>query len=264
MMDETEAMMDDMEAMMNEEEPNDDKVAEDDAQTEVPVGPPPKKTLGEIALEEEGCLCCCCICHCSTEETIKEKCCCCLPIKCGVVVIANITILLFTIIFLQVFFKLINESFDWWYVLVAVLLLVPFFIGVGFNIFWMAEDQNSTRARLWVSCAFTIISVILLGFWNCFYIVYLFKEKEIRTEVGEIVTKKQYVVWSLWLATCISFLWGYFICITHNYYIHMMSYDERMTYKKELAEKQGGFLGGVSLPGLPKEEEQMMAAMDVM
>ena len=259
-MDDTEAMMDDMEAMMNEEpEENNEKVAV--AEEEQAPEEPKVKTLADIALEEEGCLCCCCVCHCSTLETVDEKCCCCFPIKCGVVFINLLTIALFTLLFLQVFFKLINDSFDWWYVLVAVLLLVPFFIGVGFNIFWMAEDVNSTRARLWVSCAFTIISVVLLAFWNCIYIVYLFKEKEIRTEVGEIVTKKQFVVWSLYLGCCVAFLWGYFICITHNFYINMMSYDERMDYKEEQSKKTGGFLGAVSIPGLPKEDE-MMAMMD--
>jgi len=148
---------------------------------------------------------------------------------------------------------------------VAVLLLVPFFIGVGFNIFWMAEDQNSTRARLYVSCIFTIISVLLLAFWNTIYIIYFFREKEVKTEVGEVVSKKQFVVWSLWLATCIAFLWGYFICITHNYYIHMMSYDERMAYKKEQAD--GGGLFKIpeipKIPGVSKDGDQMMA-MDMM
>ena len=258
-MDENEAMMDDMEGMMDDAE----KMDEGDNQTEAPEETPAKKTLGELALEEEGCLCCCCICHCSTKETIKEKCCCCFPIKCGVVVINLLTVALFVLLFLQVFFKLINESFDWWYVLVAVLLLVPFFIGVGFNIFWMAEDVNSTRARLWVSCCFTIISVVLLAFWNCIYIVYCFKEKEIKTEVGEVVTKKQFVVWSLYLATCIAFLWGYFICITHNFYINMMSYDERKAFDEEQKNK-GGMFSLPALPAIPgvKKEEDMMAGMD--
>jgi hypothetical protein len=71
---------------------------------------------------------------------------------CGVVVISLLTTTLFTLLFLEVFFKLLNDSFDWWYVLVAVLLLVPFFIGVCFNISWMSEDTNSSRAKLWVSC----------------------------------------------------------------------------------------------------------------
>ena len=70
-MDENEAMMDDMEGMMDDA----DKMDEGDNQTEAPEETPPKKTLAEIALEEEGCLCCCCVCHCSTQETIKEKCC---------------------------------------------------------------------------------------------------------------------------------------------------------------------------------------------
>lgn len=105
--------------------------------------------------------------------------------------IGTLTILLFTLLFVQVFFKLINENFDWWYVLIGVLLLVPLFIGVGFIIYWMAEESNSTRARLTTACILTIISVLLLAFWNCIYIVYVYKQPEILTEVQKTVTKKR-------------------------------------------------------------------------
>ena len=107
---------------------------------------PEKLTLDELALKEEGCLCCCCICHCSVKETKDLACCGCFPIKCGVVAIGITTILLFTAVFVEVFYCLLNEQFAWWYVLVAVLLLVPFFIGVCFFISYYAEDSDSSRS----------------------------------------------------------------------------------------------------------------------
>jgi hypothetical protein len=102
-MDEMEAMMgeemmgDDMEAMMSDKgSVKSSKSAKTADESEAPK----TKTLQDIALEEEGCLCCCCICHCSTKETVDLKCCSCFAIKCGVYVIAILTIALFSLLFL--------------------------------------------------------------------------------------------------------------------------------------------------------------------
>jgi hypothetical protein len=122
--DKMEMMMDEGAALMQEEEP------------------PKKLTLDELAIEEEGCLCCCCICHCSVKETKDLACCGCFPIKCGVVTIGILTIALFAAMFAEVFYCLLNEQFAWWYVLVAVVLLVPFFIGVCFFISYYAEETD--------------------------------------------------------------------------------------------------------------------------
>lgn len=103
-MDEMEAMMgeemmdDDMEAMMSDK--GSAKSAKSAKTADESEAPPKTKTLQEIALEEEGCLCCCCICHCSTKETVDLKCCSCFAIKCGVYVIAILTIALFSLLFL--------------------------------------------------------------------------------------------------------------------------------------------------------------------
>merc|ERR1712100_816621 len=129
--------------------------------------PPKRLTLDELAIEEEGCLCCCCICHCSVKETKDLACCGCFPIKCGVVTIGILTILLFTALFIEVFWCLLNEQFAWWYVLVAVILLVPFFIGVCFFISYYAEDTDSSRSKLFVSCQFVIISSCLWAYFLC-------------------------------------------------------------------------------------------------
>jgi hypothetical protein len=64
-----------------------------------------------------------------------------------------------------------------------------------------------------------------LAFWNCFYIVYLYKYPDVLTEVGERVTKKSFVVWSLYLGTVLAFIWAYFLCISNSYYIALMDYE---------------------------------------
>ena len=102
-----------------------------------------QKTLEDLTEEEQGCLCCCCICHCSVKETVHLKCFGCFPVKCGVVCIGIFTIALFIAILAEVFYCLLNESYDWWYVLVGVILLVPYFIGVTFFITFFAYTGTS-------------------------------------------------------------------------------------------------------------------------
>jgi hypothetical protein len=238
---------------------------EEPAKSESVVETPKVKNLEDIALEEEGCLCCCCICHCSTEETKDLSCCCCFSLKCGVYTIGVLSIILFSCLFLQVFYKLLNETFDWWYVLVAIILLVPFFIGCCFNIVYFAEDSNSTRSRLYVSCILVIISVLTLAIWNCFYIVFLYKYPTIQTEVGPILTKKAFVIWSLYIATCVAFLWAYFLCMCRNYYEALMSLEDRLAAKeKEKAGGMFGFIPSVPIPGMDEDKkmEEMMAAAE--
>jgi hypothetical protein len=158
----------------------------------------------------------------------------------------------------------LNETFDWWYVLVAVILLVPIFIACCFNIVYFAEDSNDTRARLHVSCILTIISVLTLAVWNCFYIVFLYKYPTIQTEIGPIVTKKAFVIWSLYLATCLAFTWAYFLCMSRDYYNALMSLEDRLAADEKA--KAGGMFGNLvpKIPGVPgmdddKKMEDMMA-----
>jgi len=139
-----------------------------------------------------------------------------------------------------------------------MLLLTPMFIAACFEICWISEDTNETRARLYVACILTVISLLLLAFWNCFYIVYLYKYPDVLTEVGERVTKKSFVVWSLYLGTVLAFIWAYFLCISNSYYIALMDYDQRKAYDEEQKNKKSGFSFG-SLPGMPKEEEPAKA-----
>lgn len=99
-------------------------------------------------------LCCCCICHCSTPETRDLSCFGCFPIKCAIISIGILTIFLLLGGFCEVFWLLLNEYVKWWYVLVAVILLVPAFIGCCFLIVFFNRDTHSTRAKVFVACMF--------------------------------------------------------------------------------------------------------------
>jgi hypothetical protein len=234
--------------------------AEEAPLMEVAASEPKKtKTLDDLAEEEQGCLCCCCICHCSTKETKDLKCFGCFPVKCGVVTIGIFTILLFFAILAEVFYCLLNDSYDWWYVLVGVLLLVPYFIGVTFFITFFSNDTNNSRSRLFVACQFVIISSCLLAIWNVCYILWCYKHTEVLTGSPDQgyykQSKKAFIVWSLFLATCISFLYAYFICVTRSYSQALKSdedkaADEEAARKEEEEKKKGGMFG-VKLPELP-------------
>merc|ERR1712227_718388 len=201
---------------------------------------PKKLTLEELTEKEEGCLCCCCICHCSVKETKDLACCGCFPIKCGVVTIGILTILLFAAIFVEVFYCLLNEQFAWWYVLVAVILLVPFFIGA----------------------------------WNTCYLLWCYKYEDVSIGSPDQgyykQTKKSFIVWSLFLATAISFLWAYFLCVCRTYSNSLKSPEQLEKERLEQIEKDKngpfGFKPSLSAPGLggfgKKDEEGMDMMMD--
>lgn len=211
------------------------------------------KTFEEVALEEQGCLCCCCICHCSTKETVDLKCFGCFPVKCGVVTIGIFTICLFFAILAEVFYCLLNESYDWWYVLIGVLLLIPYFIGVTFFITFFSNDTDSSRSRLWVACQMVIISVCLLATWNVCYILWCYKHADVLTGSPDQgyykQSKKAFIVWSLFLCTCISFLYAYFICVCYSYAQALKSDEQKEKDRLEEEEKaKNGGTFGIKLP----------------
>merc|ERR1712096_278217 len=74
---------------------------------------------------KESEVCCCCICHCSVEKTENLSCFGCFPIKCGIICIGILTLFLIVTSFCEIFYMLLNEYIHWWYVLVALILLVP-------------------------------------------------------------------------------------------------------------------------------------------
>jgi len=203
--------------------------------------------------EINECLCCCCICHCSTKKTEDLSCCGCFPMKCGVVTIGIITLVLFVALFAEVFYCILNESYDWWYVLVAAILLVPFFIACTFFVVFFSKDTGSSRGKLFVACQLIIISVSLVAIWNLCYIYFWYKSPEVMTGTPDQgyyrQSKKSFIVWSLFIATCIDFVYAYFLCVCKGYRDALKNPNE--------AEEEGvGFGSFGKLNPLKKKEEE--------
>jgi len=88
------------------------------------------------------------VCQCQTEETKDLSCCGCFPIKCGIISIGIITFVLFLVLFIEVFYCLLNEYDDWWYVLVGLVLLIPMIIACCFFIVFYASETDTTRSTI--------------------------------------------------------------------------------------------------------------------
>jgi hypothetical protein len=166
-------------------------------------------------------MCCCCVCVCEDEATDGEKCCFCFPIKCGVSGIAASIFLIGIIQFWEVFYQLLNDKIDWWYVAVGVALSIPLVIAWGLTIYWLAEDTDGTRVALQSAAILLVISVALLAAWNAVYFNFLYKDDNVATGndgIGYItVTVKQQVVFGLWIAAVISAFFAYYLCILSHY-----------------------------------------------
>merc|ERR1711998_808787 len=124
-------------------------------------------------------VCCCCICRCSVPETRNESYCGCFPIKCGVVAIGVLTLVLIVTSFAEIFYMILNEFIHWWYVLVALLLLVPTILSAAFTIVFFNSDQDSTRGKLRAGYILTIISYSLLAIWNIIYFNAWYKPNDV-------------------------------------------------------------------------------------
>jgi hypothetical protein len=166
-------------------------------------------------------MCCCCVLVCEDEKTKDAKCCCCLPIKCGVQVIAASIIIITIVQFLEIFYQLLNDHIDWWYVLVGVAISIPIIIAFGMTIYFFAEDDDGTRVGLQSAAILLIISVALLATWNACYFTLLYNADNVVTGndgVGFVtVTVKQQVVFSLWIAAVVCAFFAYYICVLSQY-----------------------------------------------
>jgi len=166
-------------------------------------------------------MCCCCVLVCEDEKTKDAMCCCCLPIKCGVQVIAASIIVITIVQFLEIFYQLLNDHIDWWYVLVGVAISIPIIIAFGMTIYFFAEDDDGTRVGLQSAAILLIISVALLATWNACYFTLLYNADNVVTGndgVGFVtVTVKQQVVFSLWIAAVVCAFFAYYICVLSQY-----------------------------------------------
>ena len=164
---------------------------------------------------------CCCVCVCEDPETKDQKCCVCLPIKCGVQGIAASIILITVVQFLEIFYQLLNDQIEWWYVLVGVGVSIPIIIAFGLTIYFLAEDDDSTRVGMQAAGILVVISVALLAAWNAVYFTLLYGHDNVTTGndgIGFItVTVKQQVVFSLWIAFVVCAFFAYYLCILSQY-----------------------------------------------
>lgn len=164
---------------------------------------------------------CCCVCVCEDPETKDQKCCCCLPIKCGVQFIAFSIILITVVQFLEIFYQLLNDHITWWYVAIGVGVSIPIIIAFGLTIYFLAEDDDSTRVGMQSAGILVVISVALLAAWNAVYFTLLYDNENVTTGndgIGFItVTVKQQVVFSLWIACVVCAFFAYYLCILSQY-----------------------------------------------
>lgn len=183
-------------------------------------------------------MCCCCVCQCSDTTTRDLKCCILFPIKCGVQVIALLTLLVAVAQFLEIFYQLLNDQIDWWYVLVGVFLNVPIIVAFAFVITFFNKDKPSTRSTLLVAVMLTIISLTLSAIWNAVYFWFFYKHPEVVTGNDGVgfthATRKQEIVFSSYIALVADCFFAYFLCVITNY---IEAYDneqvERILAKKK-------------------------------
>lgn len=166
-------------------------------------------------------LCCCCVCACTEPRTVKLGCCCFFPIRCGVISIGVFILVICLVQFLEVFYQLLNDDIHWWYVAVGVAICVPLIIAAMFVVVFFTKDTPDSRGKLKGACILTIISVTLLAVWNTCYFLFWYKESSVKTGndgIGFVkATRKQEIVFSLYIAAVIDALFAYYICVVANY-----------------------------------------------
>jgi len=209
-MDEEAAMMmEEKPEEMMEEEPKDEAMEEEE-EDEL------KKRLAD-----GGFMCCCCLCECTNEKTKDLTCCCFFPIRCGVLFIGIIILALTLFVFLEIFYQLLNDDIHWWFVLVGVVLAATLVVASAFIIVFFTKDDEPSRGKLFTACLLVIIGVALEAIWAACYFVFLYKKDTVVTGndgVGFIkATRKQEVVVTLYIASCICALFAYFICVINQY-----------------------------------------------
>merc|ERR1712086_991131 len=132
------------------------------------------------------------------------------------------SIILITVVqFLEIFYQLLNDQIEWWYVLVGVGVSIPIIIAFGLTVYFFAEDDDGTRVGMQAAGILVVISVALLAAWNAVYFTLLYGHDNVTTGndgIGFItVTVKQQVVFSLWIAFVICAFFAYYLCILSQY-----------------------------------------------
>lgn len=228
--------MEEEKPLMDEEKPASEKKETEPKEEEKEEEPPAPIN------EHDHEMCCCCICQCSTKETRDMSCCGCFPIKCGIVCIGIIYCLVLLGLFIDTFFYILNEYIHWWYVLVTVFLLCPMLVGVTFMISFFSKDNGTTRTLLYTACILAIVTFTFVTIWNLCYFQWLYKYDVVYSGMDVVgytmQTKKAFMVWQLFIALCLDFLFAYFLCVCANYSIRLDG---------EPPKKEGGALDSVQL-----------------
>lgn len=149
-------------------------------------------------------------------------CCCCFPISCGVYTIAILIVLVTIFLFTEIFFELLDDLINWWYVAIAVVLLIPAVIGSAFAVRFLSVNRNSSRGLLIWGCILVIVSAVLVVIWNTIYFIYFYEPKSVETGRKELgleftSTTKVQVFYGLLLAAIVCATFSYFICVTSSY-----------------------------------------------
>jgi hypothetical protein len=139
----------------------------------------------------------------------------------AVLLLLEFTLLLILSSFVEIFYFILNDYIHWWFVLIAVLLLVPAIIGACFLVSFFNKDNSSSRGKVRVSYIFVIISYSLLAVWNIIYFNAWYKNGEVVAggeQTGYYrLSKKQYLFWSLFITVVIDAVYAYFICVVAHY-----------------------------------------------
>ena len=200
----------------------------------------PVEEIEEAYKAETVTMCCCCVCQCEDKATLRRKCCIIFPLKCGIQFVAVAVVLIAVCQFLEVFYQLLNDQIDWWYVLVGALLCIPLIVAFAFAIVFFASESDSTRVLLRAGLILTIVGITLSAAWNATYFWFFYKSSEVRTGndgVGFIHnTRKQEIVFSIYIALVIDAFFAYFLCITQEY-IEAYREDAVKSWIKENIEK---------------------------
>merc|ERR1712019_23345 len=112
------------------------------------------------------------------------------------------------------------------------------------------------------ACLLVIIGVALEAIWAACYFVSLYKKDTVVTGndgVGFIkATRKQEVVVTLYIASCICALFAYFICVINQYVDALKVPEDAMMMEEEKKEDD------MMMEEKPKEDDMMEEMMEPM
>ena len=112
-------------------------------------------------------------------ESKHETFCFCCPLKLGVWIVG---IFIFTITFiytLYVVYLIFNQYYDNYFATLLFITLIPLYISFTIFFLYLNSKSKMGRCKLKIGIILAAISVILYTFWSCFYILALYKNKEV-------------------------------------------------------------------------------------